>query len=264
MHHLCSGLAALLAHHHVRVRQKEREGEKDGERGRERGIASDQYRRRGRTSQADSRWARSGLPEFHTPLCVCHPKRPEGGDHPRKRVETRNYANRSRNRGKTVCFIIISRGEFSIFSYVLSSFFLSLSLSHSLTLSLTRSFTLSFSFSLNKNPNESIALQHRWFVVWPENDRGIVDAACSLVNREIIPLSLTTSRVERSTGHPWCVIYLFIPDKVESGCSVFDFSIQSSSFFFFFFFFFFVYFFAAGKVTRRGRWRGWCEKTGRR
>ena len=102
MHHLCSGLAALLAHHHVRVRQKEREGEKDGERGRERGIASDQYRRRGRTSQADSRWARSGLPEFHTPLCVCHPKRPEGGDHPRKRVETRNYANRSRNRGKTV------------------------------------------------------------------------------------------------------------------------------------------------------------------
>lgn len=65
-------------HHRVRVRQKEREREKDGERG----IASDQYRRRGRTSQADSRWARSGLPEFHTLLCVCHPKRPEGGDQP--------------------------------------------------------------------------------------------------------------------------------------------------------------------------------------
>lgn len=72
--------------------ERERESEQDGEGGRERerGIASDQYRRRGRTSQADSRWARSGLPEFHTLLCVCHPKRPQGGDNPRKRVETRN------------------------------------------------------------------------------------------------------------------------------------------------------------------------------
>lgn len=80
-----SGLAALRAHHRVRVRQKERkrtrarERERRRERGREKGTdgsgrETDVYpptntdaRGGGREeSQAESRWARSGLPEFHT------------------------------------------------------------------------------------------------------------------------------------------------------------------------------------------------------
>lgn len=55
-----------------RDKEKEREREKgtDGKRKGDRRISANQYRRRGRRgreeSQAESRWARSGLPEFHT------------------------------------------------------------------------------------------------------------------------------------------------------------------------------------------------------
>jgi len=122
MHHLCSGLAALRAHHRVRVQQskrgrereggresaervrererergREREREGDTEKGEERKVPTDAegrptYIRRpiptgrgegeagGREeSQAESRWARSGLPECHTHraslACAIPPRR---------------------------------------------------------------------------------------------------------------------------------------------------------------------------------------------